>query len=100
MASSIVTKKVNNCKVRTIPDERIEDKRPIKGYEMCCHLYANIYLVAKKNSGKTTIIYNILERCAGRDTVVFAFVSTLNNDANWIAIKKLCEDKGMPFFGF
>src|SRR4051812_23239784 len=96
----IVTKKVNNCKVRTIPKVGEEDRRPIKGKEMCACLYANIYLVAKKNSGKTTVIDNILDRCAGRDTLVFAFVSTLNNDANWIAIKQRCEDKGIPFFGY
>jgi hypothetical protein len=91
---------VNNLKVRRIPLAGEEDKRPIKGYELCCHLYANIYLCAKKNSGKTTVIYNIINRCAGRDTIVIAFVSTLHNDANWGAIKNLCDDKGIPFVGY
>lgn len=103
-ATSIVSKpevkKVNNYKVRKIPREGEEDKRPIKGKELCCHLYANIFLIAKKESGKTTVIYNLIDRCAGRDTMVFAFVSTLNNDSNWIAIKNTCEERGMPFFGF
>ena len=98
--STVSSKKVNNCKIRKIPREGEEDKRPIKGYELCQEVYANIYLIAKKNSGKTTVIYNIIDRCAGRDTIVFAFVSTLNNDANWKGIKTMCEDKGMPFFGF
>ncbi|MGH7239314.1 MAG: hypothetical protein ACREHG_04515, partial [Candidatus Saccharimonadales bacterium] len=100
-ATKIVsTRKVNNLKVRRIPLPGEEDKRPIKGYELCCHLYANIYLCAKKNSGKTTVIYNIIDRCAGRDTTVIAFVSTLHNDANWGAIQKMCEDKGVPFIGY
>lgn len=99
-ALSPATRKVNNVKVRQIPRLGEEDKRPIKGCELCAQLYANIFLIAKKESGKTTVIYNILDRCAGRDTMVFAFVSTLNNDANWAAIQQMCEDKGMPFFGF
>lgn len=100
MATQIVsTKKINNCKVRTIPKEEEEDKRPIKGYEICCHLYGNVYLVAKKNSGKTTLIWNIINRCAGRDTVIIAFVSTIDNDANWRAIREKCEEKGLPFIG-
>jgi hypothetical protein len=97
--AAVVTKKVNNCKVRTIPHEGGEDKRPIKGYELCPCLYANIYLVAKKNSGKTTVIWNIIDRCTGRDTIIFAWVSTLNNDANWRTIRKMCEDRGIPFIG-
>ena len=84
--SPVATRKVNNVKVRQIPRLGEEDKRPIKGCELCAQLYANIFLIAKKESGKTTVIYNILDRCAGRDTMVFAFVSTLNNDANWAAI--------------
>ena len=95
--NTVSTKKINNVKVCTIPREGEEDKRPIKGYEICCHLYGNIYLVAKKNSGKTTLIWNIINRCAGRDTVIIAFVSTIDNDPNWIMIRKKCEDKGLPF---
>jgi hypothetical protein len=90
---------VNNCKVRTIPREGDEDKRPIKGHELCSCLYGNIYLVAKKNSGKTTVIWNIIDRCAGRDTIIFAWVSTLNNDANWRKIRTMCEDRDIPFIG-
>src|SRR5665647_3075121 len=79
--AAVATKKVHNCKVRAIPREGGEDKRPIKGYELCPCLYANIYLVAKKNSGKTTVIWNIVDRCTGRDTIISAWVSTFNNDA-------------------
>ena len=60
--------KINKARVRSIPKEGDDDTRPIKGYEICPHLYANIYLVAKKESGKTTLIWNFIDRCAGRDT--------------------------------
>ena len=95
-----VTKKVNNVKIRLVPDEKAEYTRPIKGYDVCQHLYGNIFLCAKKNSGKTTVIWNFIDRCAGRDTVIIAFVSTLNNDPNWRAMQKKCEEKGLPVIGY
>ena len=98
--SKLATKKINNVKCQMIPHDREEDKRPIKGYEMIPNLYANIFLCAKKNKGKTTVIWNIINRCAGRDTVIVAFVSTLNNDASWIKIREKCEERGLPFIGF
>ena len=91
--------KINKARVRSIPKEGDDDTRPIKGYEICPHLYANIYLVAKKESGKTTLIWNFIDRCAGRDTKIVAFVSTLNNDANWRMIQQKCEEKGIVFIG-
>ena len=33
------------------------------------------------------------------DTRVVAFVSTLNNDANWRMIQQKCETKGIVFVG-
>ena len=55
--SRVRVKKVNNVKCGPIPIETEEDKRPIKGYEIIHELYANIYLCAKKKSGKTSTIY-------------------------------------------
>ena len=98
--SKLATKKINNVKCQMIPSDREEDKRPIKGYEMIPNLYANIFLCAKKNKGKTTVIWNIINRCAGRDTAIVAFVSTLNNDTSWIKIREKCEERGLPFIGF
>jgi len=96
----LVTKTVNKCRVNRIPQEGEGDKRPTKGFELCPHLYANIYLVAMKNSGKTTLIYNIINRCAGRNTKVIAFVSTFHNDVNWRMIEKKLEEKGIPLQAF
>ena len=100
IVSSLVTKKVNNMKCRMIPKEGDIDTRPNKGHEMCPHLYGNIYLCAKKNKGKTTVVWNFIERCAGRDTIIVAFVSTLNNDQGWIQIRQKCEERGRSFIGF
>ena len=74
----LATTKVNNKVVKAIPiDDSKKDRRPVKGVDVCSEVYANIALIAKKKKGKTSIIYKLIQECAGRDTNVIAFVSTL-----------------------
>jgi hypothetical protein len=85
-------------KIFQIPESKGGDRIPkgpkeVKGYDMFEEPYGNIFLSAKKKSGKTTLIYNILKHCAGKDvngdkTKIMAFVSTLNKDPSWKVIKK------------
>ena len=97
----MLTKKINNKEVKAIPiDESKIDKRPVKGVEVCPQCFANVLLLAKKNSGKTSNIYALLQQCLGRDTNVIAFVSTLDKDPQWTVIREYCESKGVPFQGY
>lgn len=99
--AGLATTKVNNKVVKAIPiDDSKKDRRPVKGVDVCSEVYANIALIAKKKKGKTSIIYKLIQECAGRDTNVIAFVSTLNKDAQWTVIKEYCEKKGIPFVGY
>lgn len=75
------------------------DKRDILGEKLFPELYANIYLIARKNSGKTSTVFKIIKECVDRNTKVIAFVSTLNKDKNWKAIKDYCEKKKIEFEG-
>lgn len=94
-------KRINKVQCTAIPLRGQKDTRPVKGVELFPEIYANIFLCAKKKSGKTSVIYNILQRCVGRDTSVVAFVSTLNKDAGWETIRHWCEEtKGVPFVGY
>lgn len=94
------TKRINKVQCTAIPLRGEKDARPVKGAELFPEIYANIFLCAKKKSGKTSVIYQILKRCVGRDTSVVAFVSTLNKDAGWDSIRHWCEEKGVPFVGY
>src|SRR5688500_12519404 len=62
---------------------------------MFSEIYANIAIVARKNSGKTYVISNILNECAGRDTKVIIFCSTVYKDKAWISIRENLEKKGI-----
>lgn len=71
-----------------------EDTRPIKGGSVCPEVYSNIFLCAKKKSGKTSAVFMLLKECTDRDTVIIVFCSTVFKDANWIQIRKHFEKKG------
>lgn len=88
----ISLRQINEQVVRAIPIPD-EDRRPIKGYDICEEVYANIFLCARKKSGKTSALFKILKECAGRKTVIIVFCSTAYKDKNWIQIRKYFEKK-------
>jgi len=57
-------------------------------------LYCNVYACAKKNSGKTMLLYNILRKVVGKKTDLYIFCSTANKDATWKQIIDEFENKG------
>ena len=81
-------KRINNVKIKPIPQYGgQQDKRPVLGADFFEKLKCNIYICARKESGKTTTIFNILENCANEDTTVIAFVGTLYADPSWESIR-------------
>lgn len=93
--------KLNNDTVDIIPDliGSGQDKRPVKGGHIL-DLYSNVFLVAKKRSGKTCTIFKILKECAGRDTIVVLFVPTLYKDVGWKNIRKYLDMKNIEHIDF
>src|SRR5690606_33241545 len=90
----ITLKQINNQIVKAIPLPEI-DTRPVKGYDICQEIYANIFLCARKKSGKTSALFKILKECASKKTIIVVFCSTCYKDKNWIQIRKYFENKGM-----
>lgn len=96
----IVAKKINNKTVRACPKLKPVDERPVKGAEYFPEIYGNIFCVAKKKSGKTTVIYNIVKNCISKETEVIVFASTVNKDDSYYTIRKYCESKGISFTAY
>ena len=84
--------KINDFKVQPINVPVIAPKN-IRGYKLFPEIYANVFLCARKRSGKTSVIYNIIKECADRETNVVVFCSTHQKDANWREIKKYLDGK-------
>ena len=99
MSATYEAKKINNVQVKKVQLHEVEDSRPVKGSALFDEIYANIFLCAKKKSGKTSTIYKIVKECMGKKTKVIAFVSTLHKDKTWKAIRQYVESKGNEFTG-
>lgn len=89
----ISLRQINREIVRAIPIPD-EDRRPIKGFEICEEVYANIFNCAKKKSGKTSAIFKIMKKCCVKSTIIYVFCSTVYKDVNWIEIRKYFTKKG------
>ena len=68
-------------------------RKPAKGADYFAEPYPNILLLARKKSGKTTIIYNIIKNCAGPDTEVIIFCPTWRKDDSYRHIIKYMNKK-------
>lgn len=87
--------KVNKEKVKPIPIKKIDDKN-IKGVNIL-PLYSNSFLLAKKASGKTTVLNHILKNTTNKLTKIFFFVSTIFKDASYKEILKMLDKKGVQY---
>jgi hypothetical protein len=95
--STIKVKTINKQVIKPIPIEGQQDTRPILGADLFEEIYANIALIAKKKSGKTTTLHHILKRCAGKDTHVIFFCSTIHKDKSYVGIRKMLKERGISF---
>jgi hypothetical protein len=91
----IKSKKINDCKIEVVINKK-ENPKNILGGEIFT-LYSNIFLCAKKKSGKTNIIYNILDKCAGKNTKVHIFCSTVYKDNTYKKIFKMLDKKKIEY---
>jgi hypothetical protein len=78
-------KQINDIEVKKVNLPKV-DVTKIKGYDMIPELYANIYLLARKKQGKTTVLYNIIKNCVDKNTKIYFFVSTIDLDPTYIQI--------------
>ena len=98
-------KKINDVKVLPIPIKGAGGKK-FPGYKIFSdNKYPNIFLLAKKNSGKTSTIFTIIKQYlekkysvkSERNKKVIIFSSTVNKDANWIFITKWLKSKKIEY---
>eukprot|EP00732_Lithocolla_globosa_P006020 Lithocolla_globosa_v1_NODE_6679_length_1051_cov_377.237186.p1 type:complete len:250 gc:universal NODE_6679_length_1051_cov_377.237186:273-1022(+) len=55
--------------------------------------FINIFLCAKKRSGKTSVISHILKKCIDKKTRVVVFCPTADKDPTWQAIQESLEKR-------
>jgi hypothetical protein len=96
--SSIKVQQINKIDVKPVIAKGGEPSAElIKGYDYIPLLYANIFLCAKKKSGKTNAIYHLVENLATTKTKVYIFCSTVHKDTTYKAIMKMLKKKNISF---
>lgn len=57
-------------------------------------IYCNVFVCARKKSGKTQLIGNILRACVGRDTRIVIFAATARKDDTYIDMIEYFRKRG------
>jgi hypothetical protein len=94
------TEIINKVKIKPIVNNITEEITDVKGKELFANNLANIFIMARKRSGKSSLIGNILKKMADKRTTIIIFSSTANIDPCWINIKDMLEKKGIPVISY
>ena len=71
-------------------------KANLLGKELIKYLYPNILMLARKTSGKTTVIYHLIKHTVDAQTEVIIMCPTVNKDPTYIAIQRLLKKRKIP----
>jgi|688.fasta_scaffold449889_1 hypothetical protein len=94
------TEIINKVKIKPIVNNITEEITDVKGKELFQNNLSNIFICARKRSGKSSLIGNILKKMADKRTTIIIFSSTANIDPCWINIKDMLEKKGIPVISY
>ena len=86
------TSKINNVKIKPI----ITNEHPVEkigAYQLFPEPYCNVAIIAKKKSGKTSVLNSCLEKCSNKNTHVWLFSSTIHRDSTYKSILEMLERK-------
>jgi len=89
----IRAKRINNIKVKPFLVQDEDDDKPTRAKDLFDVDYHNTYLCAKKKSGKSTVVSQIVRQTVGPETKIHIFSSTVNSDRTYRQLKKWCKMK-------
>jgi hypothetical protein len=101
--TTIKIKQINDEIVRPVKyQEETKDNRPIKGEKLFPSAYVgvNVFIEAKRASGKTTVANKIVKNCCTNESTVLVFASTVDRDKGHLAIKHYCKMHKIPYIGY
>jgi hypothetical protein len=90
----ISEKKINNVSIKPLITTAGIDPQKIKGGNLIPSVYGVSFLCAKRKSGKTSTLAEILQKTSDKRTVFWIFCPTHRVDSSWTALIKILEDKG------
>lgn len=89
--------KINDCKL-TCPKVKKKDKN-WKGKDILDVKYWIMSILAKRRSGKTTLIYNLIKQFGHKHMIILFFVPTFYKDSVYESIRNYLDRKGIVYQG-
>lgn len=86
---------INDFKIEIVNTPKT--KNICKGRDLFNECYPNIYICAKKKSGKTMTIYNIIKNSIDENTKVYFFVGTIERDPTYKEILKYLDKNNIKY---
>jgi len=87
-------KKINNVSIKPLVSTTGLDPTKIKGGNLIPSVYGVTFLCAKRKSGKTSTLAEILQKTSDKKTTYWIFCPTHKVDSSWTTLIKLLEGKG------
>jgi hypothetical protein len=85
----LTLKKINNVRIDAVPMTTPPDDRPVLGADLFPTVYDSTFICSRKKSGKSHLVYRILERCTDKSTNIIIICPTHERDQVYSEIKRL-----------
>jgi hypothetical protein len=96
-----INKLMKSLEIKPIPTRNNQIKKPPRHWLLFNAHYPNVFIISKKNTGKTTIIYNILKKSLQpQETTVIIFCPNVKKDQGYKGITDFIERKGNQMLVF
>ena len=89
----ILEKKINDIDINVLKNKN-EKQKKYKGNEIFSINPYICFIASKKKSGKTQLIFNIIQNTCDEDTIIYIFCGTHNIDSTWKNIIKYLDSNG------
>lgn len=91
----ITESKINKINVEVLKPKEEFNERSVLGWNYLPNPYSNVFLCAKKASGKTNVIYNLIKNVIDKRTKVIIFSGSVDKDNTYKEIIKYCNKKNI-----
>ena len=85
----LTLKKINNVHISAVPMTTPPDERPVLGADLFPTTYDSTFICSRKKSGKSHLLYRILERVTDKRTNIVIICPTHERDPVYAEIKRL-----------
>lgn len=85
---------LNNITIKPLVNANALDESKVKGGKMFADPYNVTYLCARRKSGKTSVLAEILKKTSDKKTTFWLFVPTSRVDPSWKTIIETLENRG------